>query len=660
MKKDKLYTYGKKGNIFWPGGELNSYGWMPEQMQPIASPVYKPLTVPTLPKYENFGSKNLGTFNIPTVAKAQPLSSETIGKTNNYYNQQVSEDGGSSPSFYNAASKVLSTAGPGLVALGSDGYSTNGVGEGISTAFNAAGDLASVIPGVGAVAAPILKTIGIGAGIIANRGWGVKENKKNTAAIKENTALAKSAGNELGSANTNNDVLNAADNMTNSLGFKASDLYKNGWFTKKGTKKGNALRNQEAGALAYQNHALTTGAENADYNMDSNIMRNFAAFGGPLDYIGNTNNMGAIEYGFMSDYLTNKKKQAENKSNMNMFAGMPASMFGEGGSIEIKHPGRLTELKKRTGKTEAELWAEGKPEVRKMITFARNARKWKKAYGGYLDALDILSSSKENFFEMGGPEKSDKDSKEAKGDVEDLLFYLSQRERYPNGRKKSSFENFLNYDLGIPERKTAPWFEELPTYIPQSPMERIDNIVNTTDKVVRGIGKQTKKTTSQGEPFIPHMKFALGGDVQTNGADFTTGLAHVNAGGSHEENPYEGVQVGVDPEGTPNLVEEGETIFNDYVFSNRIEVPPEAQKRLGVKGKHLTFAEAAKQLEKEIKERANDPISKAGFKAAMEDLEEEQEFVKRCSMYSVGEVYDVDSNELMLLNQNGYEYKKLE
>lgn len=45
--------------------------------------------------------------------------------------------------------------------------------------------------------------------------------------------------------------------------------------------------------------------------------------------------------------------------------------------IKSENRGKLTRLKKRTGKTEAELWKEGNPAVRKMITFARNARKWK-------------------------------------------------------------------------------------------------------------------------------------------------------------------------------------------------------------------------------------------------------------------------------------------
>lgn len=50
-----------------------------------------------------------------------------------------------------------------------------------------------------------------------------------------------------------------------------------------------------------------------------------------------------------------------------------------GGSIYIKpsHRGRLTELKARTGKSESELYNDGNPAHKKMVVFARNARKWK-------------------------------------------------------------------------------------------------------------------------------------------------------------------------------------------------------------------------------------------------------------------------------------------
>lgn len=52
--------------------------------------------------------------------------------------------------------------------------------------------------------------------------------------------------------------------------------------------------------------------------------------------------------------------------------------------IKPSHRGRLTELKKRTGKTEAELYNDGNPAHKKMVTFARNSRKWKHQEGGLI------------------------------------------------------------------------------------------------------------------------------------------------------------------------------------------------------------------------------------------------------------------------------------
>lgn len=123
--------------------------------------------------------------------------------------------------------------------------------------------------------------------------------------------------------------------------------------------------------------------------------------------------------------------------------------------------------------------------------------------------------------------------------------------------------------------------------------------------------------------------FALGGDMQTNGGDYSDGLKEINAGKSHEENPYQGVQMGVAPDGSPNLVEEGETIFDDedYVFSNRIHPKKEVLKKFHMysKGGKLTYADVSKRLEKEAKERPNDPISKASLKDMLTMLMDAQE-----------------------------------
>lgn len=124
--------------------------------------------------------------------------------------------------------------------------------------------------------------------------------------------------------------------------------------------------------------------------------------------------------------------------------------------------------------------------------------------------------------------------------------------------------------------------------------------------------------------------YALGGDIQTNGADWSTGLMTIGAGGSHEENPNEGVQLGIDPEGAPNLVEEGETVFDDYVYSNRILADATTKQMFGLpKKRDITFAEISKKLEKESSERSNDPISQAGLQAQMHKLADEQERQKQ-------------------------------
>ena len=124
-------------------------------------------------------------------------------------------------------------------------------------------------------------------------------------------------------------------------------------------------------------------------------------------------------------------------------------------------------------------------------------------------------------------------------------------------------------------------------------------------------------------------KHAFGGNLITNGAEWDNGITIIGNGGTHEENPMEGVQMGMDAQGVPNLVEEGEVIFDDYVFSDRMDVPNSMRSSLGLsKGKDLTFAKAAKKLSKEAEERPNDPISKRGLMSSMTKLQQAQELIR--------------------------------
>ena len=124
-------------------------------------------------------------------------------------------------------------------------------------------------------------------------------------------------------------------------------------------------------------------------------------------------------------------------------------------------------------------------------------------------------------------------------------------------------------------------------------------------------------------------KKAFGGPLHTHGADWTNGITIIDNGGSHESNPFEGVPMGIAPDGQPNLVEEGEVIFNDYVFSNRLRVPKAVREKYKLRGqKEMTFADAAKKAQKESEERPNDPISRRGLEDIMNKLRDEQETIR--------------------------------
>ena len=250
------------------------------------------------------------------------------------------------------------------------------------------------------------------------------------------------------------------------------------------------------------------------------------AYGGLMDLA--NGNMGAIDYGFMTDYLNMKNSQAQAKNNTVGYLGnIPSEpmTFADGGGIHI------AKSKEGTYKAAAD---------RRGISMSELA--------------DRIKANPENYS--------------------------------PALRKKANFYN------NFARHKKSDGGNLL--------------IGNNGDTL-----------------------FALGGDMQTNGGDYSDGLKEINAGKSHEENPYQGVQMGVAPDGSPNLVEEGETIFDDedYVFSNRIHPKKEVLKKFHMysKGGKLTYADVSKRLEKEAKERPNDPISKASLKDMLTMLMDAQE-----------------------------------
>ena len=116
-------------------------------------------------------------------------------------------------------------------------------------------------------------------------------------------------------------------------------------------------------------------------------------------------------------------------------------------------------------------------------------------------------------------------------------------------------------------------------------------------------------------------------NIGQHGGNFSNGVTIIDNGGSHEENPMEGVPMGVAPDGTPNLVEQGEVKFNNYVFSNRLFATGGllAAHNLPTTYADHSFADIAERLSKESSERPNDPISKRGLMSAMTRLQQAQE-----------------------------------
>ena len=132
--------------------------------------------------------------------------------------------------------------------------------------------------------------------------------------------------------------------------------------------------------------------------------------------------------------------------------------------------------------------------------------------------------------------------------------------------------------------------------------------------------------------YVPKKK-AFGGELNTHGGDFSNGVTFINNGGTHEQNPFEGVPMGIAPDGKPNLVEEGEVLYNDYVFSNRLYPTDKELKEFNLpkKYKRHTIAFIVKDMSKESAERPNDPISKRGLEASLgklASLQEEQRMKK--------------------------------
>ena len=638
---------------------------------------------------------------------------------------------------------------------------SGGLSSGAGSAISGVG---GTVGGIVGKANPLLgAAITVGSGVVGgvvNSLVGTSTDQKKLADANSGTAAY---NNFTSNASTFDEIEGPVAQANVQNAFRGG-LFKKGWASRKNAD----LRQQRIDARQFADRSILNNVYNLADDQLNDAMANYAAYGGLLD---------------------------------------TANEFAKGGSIHIKHPGRLTALKKRTGKTEAELYNDGNPAHKKMVVFARNARKWKKAYGGFLDdnefsfgggmfpfstpsgALDIMQGDKyidainnrssalvgknfsldntipqTNVLAAGGDlastffnnfssdpigaairyrqdiERREEERAAAEEAAERSAEYAAMQQRLNTlETRNQGLEAMLNaIPTTVPTMPATVPEPESPSPVLSSPSSEAPSIAssktkggkgnktwNYIEKELRNSGKfndiqiagikanleresamnydiigdggaayglgqwhgsrqpkdkslagQTKyiidtmgtmdrnhwigennykgflnaRTPEEAHYYLaagyerPKKEIqqrlkresdmslqkihAFGGELGTNGTDFTNGLLQVNEGSTHEDNPLGGVPLGVDEEGIPNMVEEGETVYNNYVFSNRLNVPDFMHKELGLGGtlkKDMTFAKASKILARESEQRPNDPISQDGLDAALAKLAEVQE-----------------------------------
>lgn len=361
----------------------------------------------------------------------------------------------------------------------------------------------------------------------------------------------------------------------------------------------------ERALSSFEERANTIDAQN-----DFNILANFSAYGGPLEF-----GSGAIGYEFDNRYLNNQEMSAISKQRLtslpNSFQALPEmntyNAFAEGGGLsreknygskkkpypsvpsgDFAGPHRSYPIPTKADARDALRLAglHGNKSVRRKVLAKYPSLK---AFGGSLFD-DVVGSNFNQSFAQGIFQQEPEQTVQAANIAKD------------GGGihiKKKNRGKFTEYCGG-----------------------------KVTEECIRRGKNSSNPTTRKRAIFAANARHwnAFGGWLNTQGGDFTNGVTFIDEGGSHEENPYQGIQIGVDPEGAPNLVEQGEVVYDDYVFSNRMEIPDDIRKEYKLRGK--TFAKAAKSAQRESEERPNDPLSTKGLQAAMERIAEAQEEVR--------------------------------
>ena len=518
-----------------------------------------------------------------------------------------------------AASAIGSAVGN-IAGSAIGGGLESGAGSAIS---NIGGTMGSVVSAVNPVLGGIVSA---GTGILGGVTNALFGSKLNQEKINEIEGSNRAMNTVMVDSSSVDSVENQWANQDFGADFSKSDIGKDGLFSSKAKKKYRALKKQQDIARSRALASYENAAEAADTQADLNAMASFAAFGGPLGIWGGYGS-GAIGYELDKENLGIKALNAANKGRLtslpNSF-GSELNTFADGGKIYIKpeNRGKFTALKERTGKSATWFKEHGTPAQKKMATFALNARKWKHEDGG-----PIKKKTFEDWYKTIPADRNDTTSYNLRRAYELAPYNELEAWRTSSMRDLKAGKNHLRTVYKDP--KTGIY--EFVKSKNHSTLHNETDWYNSDDpEAVKFRNNYDLDMSGDYYKYVPKKK-AFGGDLLTHGAEWDNGLRVIGNGGTHEENPMEGVPMGMDAEGTPNLVEQGEVIFNDYVFSNRLFADGGLLESFNLPKSYdgHSFAAIAEKLGDESKERPNDPISKRGLLSSMSRLQQAQETVRQ-------------------------------
>lgn len=172
------------------------------------------------------------------------------------------------------------------------------------------------------------------------------------------------------------------------------------------------------------------------------------------------------------------------------------------------------------------------------------------------------------------------------------------------------------------------------TPVPQVDSTQIIPKNNIPDVNLKGLEEIIRIGNTPPEKFkrkTPKL-FEGGGDLN----EFNGGFTHSD---QNLQNGFEGIPQGMSPDGGMNVVEKGETRWQDFIFSDKLKLDKNTATQLGFKKSDVgkTFADLSKKYSKESEDRPNDPITAKTLNIHMKNLMAANEQIKQTN--EIGEVY---------------------